>query len=169
LKSITELLRESPDELVVQLEAARIFQAWGDTGDVNPEKFKHWTVAALGDDARLKDQTRIGMWGWSKLYHRLEAIKKEPNKFQNEILEARYYIAFFRYQSGLYEWGPKRRSILNSPYAEVFQIAYENPLNAKQYARFNTLYRRIALASGAPLEDLPKSEVAPAPAAVSGN
>jgi hypothetical protein len=169
LKSITELIRESPDELAVQLEAARIFQARGDTGDVNSEKFKNWTIATLGDDAGLKVQARIGMWGWSKLYHKLEAIEKEPDRFQNEILEARYDIVFFRYQSGLYEWGPKRRSILNSPYAEVFQIAYEYPLNAKQYARFNTLYRRIALALGAPLEDLPKSEVVPGPAAVSDN
>ncbi|MDB5392274.1 MAG: hypothetical protein JWM11_7920 [Planctomycetaceae bacterium] len=156
------LLNERPNSIELQYETALIYQTWGSSGEEHADNFKRWTIAMKGDSASTQNQSKTGMWGWSVLQQKMtNAVDAE--KYKQQILEARYYIAFYRYQAGLYERGPKRFRTLEVPFLEIEQIALQNRLDASQYARFNTLFRRIALAVGVPEQDLPRDESRPAP------
>ncbi|MDB5390352.1 MAG: hypothetical protein JWM11_5998 [Planctomycetaceae bacterium] len=155
LDMMKELLKERPNAIDTQTEAAMIFQDWGAAGQTDSPK--KWIVAMLGDEVTAKDHPKIGMWGWAGLYKKMSA-SKDADKFKEQILEARYNIAFCRYSGGLNENGAKRTKILEAAHTDISRTALQNAFTEKQYDRFNALYRKIAEDMGKPVQDLPKDK-----------
>lgn len=151
-----ELLKERPNAIDTQTEAAMIYQDWGAAGQTDSPK--KWGIAMLGDEVTLKGHEKIGMWGWAGLYKKMSG-SKDAEKFKEQILEARYNIAFCRYNAGLTEAGAKRTKILDAAHTDISRTALQNALTDKQYERFNALYRKIAEDMGKPVQDLPKDKL----------
>ncbi len=79
---LAALLKDHPDLVDAQVEAAYTYQAWG------AEKPGHYLLAISGD----KEHAEI--WGWGELARRLAA----DGKFRDTLGEARYNLALCRFQ-----------------------------------------------------------------------
>lgn len=152
LELIQDLLKQRPNAIDTQTEAARIFQDWATAGQADSDK--KWSVAMLGDEARSQGDPRIGMWGWAGLYKKM-ATSRESAKFKEQLLDARYNIAYCLLHRGLAEEGEKRTKSLTMAQADISRTALQNVFTDEQYTRFNSLYREVAKSLGQKPVDLP--------------
>jgi tetratricopeptide (TPR) repeat protein len=152
LELIQDLLKQRPNAIDTQSEAARIYQDWAAAGKA--DSGKKWNMAMLGDDARAQGDPKIGMWGWAGLYKKM-ATSRESAKFKEQLLDARYNIAFCLLHRGLAEEGEKRTKSLNMSHADISRTALQNIFTEEQYTRFNSLYREVAKSLGQRPSDLP--------------
>jgi tetratricopeptide (TPR) repeat protein len=155
LEMMQELLKVRPNAIDTQTEAAMIYQNWGAAGQADSPK--KWRVAMLGDEVTLKDHQKIGMWGWAGLFKKLSS-SKDAEKFKEQILEARYNIAFCRYNAGLNETGAKRTKDLDAAHTDIARTNMQNVFSDADYDKFNGLYRKIAEDMGKPVQDLTKEK-----------
>lgn len=150
---LKDLLKERPNAIDTQTEAAMVFQDWGAAGKTDSPK--QWIIALTGDSALGAD--KMGMWGWISLYKKM-ASSQEADKFKDQIIDTRYNIAYCRYQQGLTESGKSRMKSLEAAHTDISRTALQNVFSDKQYEQFNGLYREVAQAIGKPVQDLPKDQ-----------
>jgi len=159
---LTELLKLRANAIDTQTEACYVFQDWAAAGQTeSPTK---WEVAMLGDAALTKQKAKpIGMWGWAELSARLMQ-SRDASKFTDQFLEARYNIAYCRFQVGMALPENKKIGELGKADTEVQRTAMRINLNDVQYARFNALHREIETAMNKTPTDLvrnvPDEEIA---------
>lgn len=76
---LEQLIRASPNAVNLQVEAARVLQAWGET---NSTKYKE---AITG----IRSREKGGIWGWGKIAN----ATMPHQQFRNTFFEARYEMA----------------------------------------------------------------------------
>lgn len=87
LDQLEAILSENSGLLDVQMEAARTYQAWGDTTDSRAHK-----AAYLG--GRPQKNGQYTFWGWGKIS---QAVSNNPN-YAEQFFEARLELARSRYK-----------------------------------------------------------------------
>jgi tetratricopeptide (TPR) repeat protein len=145
------LLKEKPNLLDAQREACLTFE---DRGTENPLYF----LAAIQGSRKQKGpdgrETNL-IWGWAGLSARLRG---DP-KFRQDYFDARYRLAWCRYQYGIKQRNAdKRAEALKRAQTELVAIYRLNPsLSGPEMVRkYDDLLRSIQKASGAPVTGLPR-------------
>lgn len=96
LEQLAGLLKESPNRLNVQLDAARTLQEWGrSTGDA--EKFAE---AMMGSEkVRDPESGRMvnAIWGWRKIF----TVTRNREEFIDQYYTALYYLIESRFEYGV--------------------------------------------------------------------
>lgn len=96
------ILKANPLLLPVQVEAARLYQDWGGTGPNQQENYQRAIVGARPDPARQGANT---IWGWGEIARRTASSPQ----FRSQFYEARYNLAWCRYQYAKAQSDPARR------------------------------------------------------------
>lgn len=96
------ILKANPLLLPVQVEAARLYQDWGGAGPNQQENYLRAIVGARPDPAKNNANT---IWGWGEIARRTAASPQ----FRSQFFEARYNLAWCRYQYAKAQSDPARR------------------------------------------------------------
>lgn len=96
------ILKANPLLLPVQVEAARLYQDWGGSGPNQHENYLRAIVGARPDPAKNGANT---IWGWGEIARRTTSSPQ----FRSQFFEARYNLAWCRYQYAKAQSDPARR------------------------------------------------------------
>ena len=123
--------------LNIQVEAARVLQAWGDSG--NPQGY----LKAIGGD-RPNSSGRNVIWGWGRLASavaRTDLLAKNAS-YRETLYEARYNIALCRYKYGLAKPTTKQESLQRAKHdISVTHQLYD--LDRSRKKQYETLIKAI--------------------------
>lgn len=143
-KLLAAILAEKSAALDVQEEAARVFQDWAASGDLDK-----WEVAIEGGAAhkgKAKEDKRV--WGWFGLAEKLKSSlqnRRNP-EYEQQYLDASYNAAdcWFKYASAQSTTAGQKK-LLAEAYKAVQRPALLIPSlgGGETWARFNILYRKI--------------------------
>ncbi len=100
IEQLATVLEENGKLLDVQIEAARTYQAWGDASNSGFHK-----VAIEGGRPDPKTRQKL-IWGWGKIQ---QVTANQPN-FSEQFFEARYQLAYSRWQYAKGLQDPARRA-----------------------------------------------------------
>ena len=154
---VTEILKENPNNLKVQIGAAELYQDWGSSGQ--PDSVKKYIIAIQGT-------TKVGgnAWGWQQIGGKLQ---KSPDFATNPVfletfMDARYNGTLCRYRFGREQPTKEKQGILNNCRTElVGTTLIIKDISETDYARFNKLYRDVLTDMGQTPEDLPRTADVP--------
>ncbi|MBS0205243.1 MAG: hypothetical protein JSS49_20250 [Planctomycetes bacterium] len=150
---ITEILKENPNNLKVQIGAAELYQDWGSSGQA--DSVKKYMTAIYGN---MKSGGNA--WGWQQISMKLQ---KSPDFATNPVfvetfLEARYNGTLCRYQYAREQSAKDKQKELESCRTELAATTFiTKDMSETEYARFNKLYRDVVQDAGQPVEDLPRA------------
>ena len=155
VEMITELLKQRKNAIDTQTEACYIYQDWAAAGKA--ESQAKWAVALSGDRALREEKAKpIGMWGWGDLAKRL-AQSAESAKFADQVLDARYNIAFCRFKAAEGMPDNKKKEAMGRAVSEIQRTAMMTILDDEQYKKFNGLHREVLTAMGQTPVDVVRS------------
>lgn len=100
IEQLATVLEENNNLLDVQIEAAKTYQAWGDASNSGFHK-----VAIEGGRPDPKTRQKL-IWGWGKIQ---QMTANQPN-FSEQFFEARYQLAYSRWQYAKGLQDPARRA-----------------------------------------------------------
>lgn len=169
LKLVKEVLKNRPNALDAQIEAAHVYQAWAESGKKGAAK--QWDKAILGVQGKQKGA--VWIWGWGEIANRLAAQLESgpPNKtYQDDLLDARYNLAVCRRGSAMSQANDadRRRALEQADKDISFTIALHT-LEGAWYDKFNALHREIQLDLGRAAKPLEKGGAAEAAAGTAKN
>lgn len=155
---LADLLKQKPNLLDAQREACLTFE---DRGVQDP---RYFLVAIQGARKQKASDGRESnlIWGWNELSARLRG---DP-KFSQEYFDARYHLAWCRYQYAIKQKSSEQRiQSLARAEKELTAVYRLNPnlSGPDMIRRYDDLLRSIQKARGAPVSGLPR--LAPASAA----
>jgi hypothetical protein len=144
LSLLLPVIDQYPNLVDAQVEAARIYQAWGDD---NAEYF----ALAMDGSQRYRE-----IWGWRELAQRVESRRG----FQDIFFDARYNLAWCRFRQAQTagDRAAKRR-LLASAGSDILSVQRLHPDmgGAVWYDRYTELMRRIQRLADDPPIGLPPS------------
>lgn len=117
IEQLATVLEENSNLLDVQIEAARTYQAWGDASNSGFHK-----VAIEGGRPDPKTRQKL-IWGWGKIQ---QMTANQPN-FSEQFFEARYQLAYSRWQYAKGLQDPTRRA------EEIQRAAHDIESTAKLF------------------------------------
>lgn len=142
---LLEILKDRPQALDVQVEAAQLYQDWAAKG--SPPDVAKWQNAISGDQTSKKKDKRI--WGWAGIAQRMEvslmqSADRNP-EFVQQYLDARYNVAWCRYQAALAQSAKQRADLLEDAKMDIRLTAIAIPSlgGDETRTRFNKLYRDV--------------------------
>lgn len=145
-KLVMQILKERPQALDAQAEAAQLYEDWAFRGEAS--NASRWNKAISGD-LRSKKKDKL-LWGWSGIAQRLEIglmqAAEPDSEYAGQFLDARYHVAWCRYHQALVEHDRKQREeLLEAAKADVRLTAVAIPDlgGAENWAKFNKLYREV--------------------------
>ncbi|MFO1022318.1 MAG: hypothetical protein U0903_16730 [Planctomycetales bacterium] len=171
LANCQKLLKQRPQSLELQMEMAKIYEGWGETG--GPNAAAHWSAAIQGQDST--DPATPTIWGWAGITTRLNRQlekqsaekltpeNKSPDKKANEglvnqVLDARYHVAYCRLKEALQQsTGEEREKTLQRAAADIQYTVAQRELNETWYQKFNSLWFQILQAEGKSPTPLPRT------------
>jgi hypothetical protein len=142
LQQLGAILKNNPNLLDCQVEAARTYQLWGRQVPQRYQQAIHGTDAASG----------VPIWGWNGLRRRLEQVAKYKDRYE----EARFNVADCSFRLALSKEGAARQEALSSVERLVGSFARLDPqLGGPEWrARYDILLKDIQRASGRQPEGL---------------
>ncbi|MCA8994405.1 MAG: hypothetical protein KDA88_20675 [Planctomycetaceae bacterium] len=163
-KSMLEVVTDLPEVADVQFEAARLYQEWGATGGDNYERLQ---IALYG----TPDKVVPKIWGWTTTAQRLErAARTAKTPGEQEHLAAMHFDARYALAESELQFGQNHPDATKSEeHLERARAVIIRFLRSSQrwpddqYARFNTLYRKILEVLGEPVVDLSRETVVTPP------
>ncbi|MCA9100222.1 MAG: hypothetical protein KDA63_03670 [Planctomycetales bacterium] len=146
---LVDVLKQRPNLLTAQVEAAETYQAWGKQ---DPSKY---ALAVRGDKkARRKDGKPFNLiWGWAKLGNALQASPDHRELY----FEARYRQAECWYRAALAGQGDEKLRDLRLASSTLLATHRLTPLTPgdEWYAKYDALLKRIRQDSGESAAGLP--------------
>jgi hypothetical protein len=135
LKLLVELLQKRPMMVEAQVEAAYLYQEWGDKEKDAERAASFFTLAIMGSE-KYKE-----IWGWGQLSRRLA---NNP-QFEDTFHEARYNLALCRYKLALRRGGEQRAKTLKQAEADiiVIQKLYPKMGGKKWHDKYMELLKKI--------------------------
>lgn len=153
---LVDVLREKPNDLRAQVEAATLYQKWGDSGSSEDSKLLLKSIG--GDPAK-------NIWGWGQLALRLQhAVEKGQTEHLPMFVEARLNGTEARRQYALAQTSTQKKlEELNKCEVELLvTVSVIKGLSDEQLAALNRLYKQVLSDAGKPEAELkPTAEVAP--------
>jgi len=143
-KWICEVLAEKEKDLRAQMEAAHLYQDWGDADSQNLLK----AIAGVRDKK---------IWGWAQLGTRLQRLLEQGRtEYLPMFVEARLEGTESRRRYALAQTSLEKRSLeLGKCETElVATISIVKGLTEEQFADFNQLYHKVLQDNGKPIVDL---------------
>ena len=143
---LDKILRERNAMLNVQIEATNTFQEWAAAEDVT--KY----LDAINGVAMNNQSRRKVIWGWATL---AKKTSQKP-KFIEFFYQARYNLAYCRYQYALAQQGNTRSQELKLAQRDIMWTAKLNPdLGGVEWKKkFDGLLKKIQQALGQPIQEL---------------
>jgi hypothetical protein len=134
------ILKRQPNQVYVQMEAARTLQRWG--GDGNPVAYQ---LAILGDRADSQSGQNL-LWG----YGRISKLIAGKHDLHGLFYEARYGLAECRYQYAMTLSLPNRREMLKQAEQDIVMTArlYPKLGGAQLKDRYHQLLQQIQQSMG---------------------
>jgi hypothetical protein len=141
LDRLAAVLGQEKLRIDAHIEAARIWQAWGQEGP------GHYLRAIRGESYswRLPDGTgrQTPIWGWEKIARQLSPFER----YQEQYLEASYNLVVCRTKFAATQTGESRKETLDKAAAEVAAVRVRLPAAGSQWAsRFERLLRETEMA-----------------------
>ena len=132
---VTGILKEKPQALDAQIEAADVLQDWGMDGE----------TAKLLDAINGLKEDRV--WGWGQMAMRLQravAIPQPNPDLRDKFLNARYNITWCRRQHALKQTGEKKKKELEAAQLEIESfVAIGGDITEEWWGKFDSLYQLI--------------------------
>ena len=154
---MVEVLKESPNSLKVQTEAAELYQDWGNSGQA--DSAKKLILAIQGTT-----KTGGNIWGWGQIAFKLQKsadFASNPVYIEN-FLNARYNGTSCRLKFSREQATKDKQKHLEGCRTEIMATAgVTKDMPDEQYQKFNALYREVLVDMGKPAEDLPKAHDVP--------
>ena len=143
LDQFYEVLKSNGNMIDVQIEAARIYQAWAAAG--TPQAFQ---LAIEGGRPASRGSGVNVIWGWGKIS---QTLAGKP-KFTEQFFEARLQLAHCRHQLALSKSGTDKAQLLERAISDINSTALGYPdLGGKEMrAKFDALLKRIQQDAGKP-------------------
>lgn len=135
IDQLTKVLVVNPATLDLQIEAAEIYQAWGDSGAI--DKYDLAIGGAVPDSKGGKL-----VWGWGKLSKALEGRTQLAEQF----FVTRYQIAVCFYRSAMAQKDPKKKAAELAKAERAINstvLLYPDLGGAASFERFNVLIKNI--------------------------
>jgi hypothetical protein len=126
---LQRVLKYHPNMVDAQVEAAYIYQSWGD------EKPEYYETAVEG-------RRESSVWGWGDLSKRVQ----NSTKYRDVFHEARYNLALCRFRQGQVQTDPLRREkLLKTAESDILIVRKISPdMGGKLwYDKYNELIKRI--------------------------
>jgi hypothetical protein len=157
---LEEILKANPMLLPVQIEAARLYQDWGGTGQGQEANYLKAIVGDRPDPARQNKHT---IWGWGEIAR----MTANNPQFRDQFYEARYNLALCRYNYALAQSGDaKTTDVMKMAKRDIaVTIGFYPDLGAKWRPLFDNLLKNIQKGLGERTAGLQALEAAAAPAA----
>ena len=152
-----EVLKESPNSLKVQTEAAELYQDWGNSGQANSAK--KLILAIQGTT-----KTGGNVWGWGQVAFKLQKSSEFATNpvYLESFLNARYNGTSCRLKFAREQATKDKQKHLEGCRTEIMATAgVTKDMPEEQYQKFNSLYRAVLIEMGKPAEDLPKAHDLP--------
>lgn len=163
LSLVREVIKQKATYLDAQVEAALVYQAWGESGQ--GDVVKNLQTAIAGDKAS-------GIWGWNQASIRLQRLIESGQadarlKYEDRLYEARFNVSHCQYLIGKAQTGKDRSRSLVSAEGSLYSfVAITRDFKPDWWPKFDKLYQDIQRENGVltpkPLE-APK-EIAAVPA-----
>jgi hypothetical protein len=147
---VKDVLKEIPNAIDAQIEAARLFQSWAASGPVDAdEKYQK----AMRGETIGKGKNPLVIWGWGGLGQRLLArIQRNvaTPKQVDQHLDARYNATQCRHEFALSQTATtKKNEELEKAEFEIVSImAIAGDINDKWFEKFDSLYGNIQIDRG---------------------
>jgi hypothetical protein len=140
ISALIELLSRNETQVYIQVETARTFQMWGDSG------IKEAYVKAIAGDRMIPATRQNLAWGWGKLG---QLLGRDP-KFRELFYDARYNLALCRFRYAMMLPKPDRMKTLKMAENDVVFTARLYPdLGGEQSTkRFDQLLKQVQHAQG---------------------
>ena len=146
-----EVVAENPNVPNVQFEAARLYQDWAGSGQVDA-----WKKYEIAIDGRAEPAP---VWGWAKaaqLLQRNLMVNQGDEKLEQMHLDARYnlgesYYLFAREQS---DDAAREKLLEKAHYAVEAFVRISGDLPDEEFQRFDALYQKILTDQGQPVVSL---------------
>ena len=135
LKLLSAILKASPTMVNAQVEAAYIYQAWGE------EKPTAYKLAIMGGGKRHRE-----IWGWGKIANRVSRSPKHTHIFH----EARFNLANCRFQWALSKRGTEKKAMLAQAEKDVLIVdrLYPEMGGPTRRAEYDKLLKKIQKTRG---------------------
>jgi len=142
-KQLIAVLEEKSKALDVQEEAARLFQDWAASGDLDK-----WAIAIEGGAANKKNKEDKRVWGWFGLAEKLKSslLSNRNPEYEQKYLDASYSVADCWFKSATAQsTNASRKKQLTEAYKAVERPAVLIPHlgGGDTWTKFNKLYRQI--------------------------
>jgi len=154
---MNEVLKESPNSLKVQTDAAELYQDWGSSGQ--PDSAKKLITAVNGTGTA---PNKIA-WGWSEIARKLQRSPEFATKesFREAFLHARYNGTLSRRTYAL-QTPKEKEKLLEGCLTEIrATILISKEIPDETFEQFNKLYRDILADLGQPVADLTRAPDVP--------
>lgn len=157
LELVRPILEESPTNIDAQMEAAYIFQNWGESG--RPESHEHFLDAVSGYSFDGDKQDKL-VWGWAQTANRLQRLiefGQSSDALNEKAMEARFNISDARRKYAMAQSSTQKQTEqLQAAQAEIaaFPRIAGDEVSDQWKARFNELYRTVQTDLGLAPEDL---------------
>ncbi|WP_437205019.1 hypothetical protein [Planctomicrobium sp. SH664] len=149
---LLEVMKTSPQAPDVQFAAAQLYQEWGESGGDDAEQ--KFAIALYG-----RPQP-VHVWGWN---YAAQSLQRATAGRRDERLEQMHFDARYHLANSEYRFGKSLKD------AEQSRLHLDRALAAitgfrrisanwpdTEYARFNTLYKRVLADTGGTIVDLPR-------------
>ncbi len=142
-QSLLAIIKDNPNYLDLQIEAATLLEEWGDSGI--KEKF---LLAIKGDSASQKN---IEVWGWGNIAKRIQRIIIESDgNSQNDSLQEKYWNSRYHISSCRWKYAAQLDQIkdkqqmlqLAQKEIEVF-ASLSDQMKEEWIQKFNSLYANV--------------------------
>jgi cellulose synthase operon protein C len=151
-----EVLKAKPILLPVQIEAARLYQDWGGTGQGQEHNY---LKAIVGDRPNPAKQNKHTIWGWGEIAR----MTANNPQFRDQFYEARYNLALCRYNLSLAQSdAAKKTDVMKMAKRDIaVTIGFYPDLGSKWRPLFDNLLKNVQQALGERPEGLLALEAQP--------
>lgn len=150
---MNEVVRETPNALKVQVQAAELYQDWGTSGQADALKK---LIVAVNGTLKVQGLT----WGWMEISKKLQRSPDFATNtgFQEAFLNARHNATICRRTYALQQPVKDKQKLLEICKADIrATILISKDISDEDFAKFNSLYKEIQADLGEPATDLTKS------------
>ena len=166
LTVLTELLRERNSLPPAQRDAAITYQAWGE------QKPGAYRVAIRGGDFEKQEDGKVKqiVWGWGGIAKKVGAKMENNPAYRDLYYEARYNLAFCRFQYAMSKEGQDRTAQLNQTQRDIMiDYKLDPELGGKErYEQYDALLKKVQRLLGDREAGLKAFESAPAELSANG-
>lgn len=142
------ILSATPNILMVQIEATKTYQMWGDLGQV--DRYRDAMVGARERKGDVKGGKKFVIWGWGEI----GKMAAGTGKNKEELHEARYNYALCHYKYAAKNPATKQETIKAAKKDIVLTIGFYGDGGANWRPKYDDLLKKIQKDLGEPQNGL---------------